>query len=662
MPITATGLGSGLDVESLVAQLVLSDIRPAEQRLVKEEAQYQAELSAYGLVNGALGGFQSALGSVANLGNFTAFDANSSSEDVSVVASSSAEEGSYSLVVQGLAEAQTLASSEASAFETTGDIVGEGSLTIQSLADGAEAVTITIDNSNSTLAGIRDAINQSSAAATAAIVNDGSGFRLVLTSVASGLDNRIDISVTETVDDGQAATGLSQLSYSSTAGSGNLEQSQPASDAAFTVNGLSITSSSNKVSTAIEGLTFTLAAVTSASVTVTVSQNTTLAKGAIENFVAAYNNLEDTLSGVTAYNQELSQSSTLTGDATVRAILSGIQSLINTPIENVGGNYATLAELGITTNVESGDLEINSSELDAVLASERLDVANVFTRLARTDDANLSYVSATDATLSGEYSLAYSEAKTAASYTGSTVTANNNNATISFDLNVSGVTQSISYTGTGNPTGGEVAAGLTAAIASAFGSAVATVSFNSSPNEYYSIESTSMGEGVTIAIDVISGTDTADYGFSVASGTAGTSTYTATIDGVAASFDSATNKITGASGTPAEGLVFEVLGGVNSINATVNYGIGIASALGDLVSGYLATDGLLDARTSGINSSIEDLTEQRNALELRASSLERRYRDQFNGLEQLIAQFTATQSFLTQALGNFVEANTILKR
>jgi flagellar hook-associated protein 2 len=662
MPITATGLGSGLDVESLVAQLVLSDIQPAEQRIIREEAQYQAELSAYGIVSSALSDFQTALGTASNLGNYTAFESTSSSDDVSAIASSSAQAGSYSVEVQALASKQTLATAAASPFSATSEIVGEGTITIQTLAASSEAVTITIDSSNSSLSGIRDAINQSDAEVSASIVNDGTGYRLVLTSANSGLDGRFDLSVSETSDDGVEGTGLSQIAYSSTAGSGNLEQVQTASDAAFSVNGLSISSTTNQISTAIEGLTITLAEVTSNPVEITVTKNTALAESAVNNFVASYNRLEDSLSGLSAYNEELTQASTLTGDATVRTIFSGIQNLINTPVANVGGNYATLAELGITTNVESGNLEIDSTTLDAVLAANPLDVANVFSRVARSDDDSLSFVSSTDQTQAGQYAVTYSETATAATYTGGAVTANNNNATITFDLNVNGSVQTISYVGSGNPSGTEVATGLTSAITTAFGSAVATVSFSSGATDFYTITSTASGAGNTVDIDAISGADTADFGFAVAEGTAGSTTYIASIDGEAASFDSTTNRISAASGTDAEGLTFEVLGGVSSINATVNYGIGIASSLGDLVAGFLATDGLLDARTTGINSSIDDLTGQLEALSLRADSLEQRYRSQFNGLETLISQFTATQTFLSQALQNFVEPMSFVKK
>src|SRR6056300_661450 len=112
MPITATGIGSGLDVESLVSQLVLADVQPAENRLNTSEARYQAELTAYGSLKGALAGFQSSVASSAASSQYVGKTASTSLfATVTASAEQSAREGSYALEVQSLAEAQSLASS-----------------------------------------------------------------------------------------------------------------------------------------------------------------------------------------------------------------------------------------------------------------------------------------------------------------------------------------------------------------------------------------------------------------------------------------------------------------------------------------------------------------------------------------------------------------------
>lgn len=671
MPITATGLGSGLDVETLVAQLVLADVQPAEQRLNSEEAGFQAELSAYGIVSNELASFQSSIAAAANLGNYTAYSSISDDETVDAVAGSAAEAATYNIEVTALAGKQVLASSSASEFSATSDVVGEGTLTIQSLAGGAEPVVITIDSSNSTLAGIRDAINTAAAAVTASIINDGSGYRLVLTASDTGLENRVDITVSETSDDGDQGAGLSQMAYSSTNGSGNLTQVQVAQDAAFSIDGLDITSPSNTISSAVEGLTFSLNGVTSRPVEITVSKNKSLAIAAVNGFVNAFNSLNESLSGLTAYNSELESGSTLTGDATVRTILSGVRNLINTAIPYVDGNYATLAELGITTNVLTGSLEVDASALDLAVSSNALDVANVFARVGRSGDSNLEFIRSSDQTVAGEYAVDFSQTNTAGSLVANAITTTGNygNQQITFTINVDGQAVNVDLdtentlevpSSSSNPSLEEVRTAIENAINSQLSSGRSlSVATDGTPAFVFTSGST----GTSSSIEITAESSSSDrFGLVVSAGIDGTSTTTATINGEAASYDAETNQITGADDTAVEGLTLAVTGGSTEISTTLKYGVGIASLLQDLVVTYQGADGLIDARTEGINSTIKDITDQREALSLRASKLEARYRSQFNGLEQLIAQFTATQNFLSQALSNFVEPFSAVKK
>ena len=197
MGITATGLSTGLDVEGIVASLVVADTQPTENRLNKNEATYQAQLSAYGTVRSALDAFKTAANSVGNAENYQKKTASTNVfADVGVAAKGGAAIGSYDISVSALAGAHSLAST---AFTTTSDVVGTGTLSIElgttaynadtdayssfTRQTGTSAVAITIDNTNNTLAGVRDAINAATTAGVkASIVNDGSGYRLVLTS------------------------------------------------------------------------------------------------------------------------------------------------------------------------------------------------------------------------------------------------------------------------------------------------------------------------------------------------------------------------------------------------------------------------------------------------------------------------------------------------
>jgi flagellar hook-associated protein 2 len=430
MGITSTGLASGLNIESLVSALVLSEVEPAEQRLIKNEAQFQAKLSAYGTVKNALEAFQT---SAKLIGSPSSFQAKSSTTstyaEVGVEANGNASTGTYNVTVSQLASAHSLASA---AFTTTSDTVGTGTLSIAlgttsynsstdsysgfAAKSGTSTVSVTINSSNNTVAGVRDAINAANAGVLASVVNDGSGYRLVMTSATTGAGNSMAISVTDSGDSNNAdANGLSRLAFNSA--STNLSQTVSASDAALTINGLAVTSSSNQVTTAVDDLTLLLKKVTTAPVSIGISDNTALAKANIESFVKSYNDVIDVLNQFTAYDAPSSSASLLTGDSTIRTLATNIRNMVNTSVQNVGGNYSSLSELGLTTKVTDGKLEIDSTKLDLALKSNPLDVANVFSSLGRPTSSNIRFVSSTSATQSGTYAVAATVSDGVASYT-----------------------------------------------------------------------------------------------------------------------------------------------------------------------------------------------------------------------------------------------------
>ena len=665
MPITATGIGTGLDVESLVAQLVLADVGPAESRLNSSEATYQAELSAYGVAKSALAAFQSTAVTASSASSYQGKTATTSLfSAVTATAANGALTGNYDIEVSSLATSQSLASGS---FTTTTDVVGTGTLSIAlgtTISDGGAppvysftqqtgttAVDVVIDSSNQTLSGVRDAINAAGAGVTASIVNDGSGYRMVLTSDATGAENSLNITVAGDGDgDNTNNGGLSRLAYhAADASARNLTENRAAADAAFSVNGLAITSASNSVTTAIDDMTFTLKEVTTAPVTIAVTDNIATAKSAVTGFVSAYNDVILTLGGLSEYDAELQTASVLTGDATLRTLNSSLRNLMNDSVANVAGTFSTLAELGITTTVLDGTLSVDDDALDAVLASDPLDVANVLASIGRPTDSNVKFLSSTSATISGDYAVVVTDTSTAGSLTGLAATVTNyqaNNAT--FTLSVDGVTNDVTLS-SDNSNYAEVAADLESQINTAFGSTVVTVTESS---DVLTITSATTGAASSVAITAVDA-ETAGLGLSVASGTAGVTSISATIDGQAATVSGTI--ITGATGTNAEGLQLEILGGSSGSLGTVAYGIGIASQLDSLLTDLLASDGLIDTRLTGINASVADITSQREALQLRATSLEALYRAQFNNLETLIAQLNTTQTFLNAALTNFIE-------
>ena len=188
--ITSSGIGSGLDVNGLVTQLLTLESKPLAALNVKETG-YQAKLSAYGTLKSAVSTFQSTMKGLSSLARFQGVTASSADGALyTASASSSAAPGSYAVEVQQLAQAHKIAST---AFTNVTDAVGSGALTIQFgtfsggtfTANASKATqTVTIDSAHASLGGVRDAINAAKVGVTATILNDGTGNRLVVGAVA----------------------------------------------------------------------------------------------------------------------------------------------------------------------------------------------------------------------------------------------------------------------------------------------------------------------------------------------------------------------------------------------------------------------------------------------------------------------------------------------
>lgn len=367
MAITASGLGSNLDVNSIVSQLMAIEQQPLTA-LNTKEASFQAKLTALGTVKGTLSSLQSAVQTLKTASTFTGRTATSSDTTVlSASASSTAAAGSYAVSVTQLAKYHALRSN--TDYAATTDTFTTGTLAIT--VGSGSAVNITIDSSNNTLAGIRDAINQASAGVTATIVNNGSTNRLVLTSQTLGSAGAVTVAVT---DSGSGGTHLLDGLKSA-----SLVQTQAADDANFNVNGIDITRSSNTISDAIEGVTLNLAKTGSA--TVAVAKNTGAITAAINAFVKAYNDSIKQLQSVSAYDAANKKASVLTGDSTVRSIQSRLSSLAQSSVTGIAGGISRLSDIGIAMQ-KDGTLVVDSTKLSAALTDPNKDVASLFSQTA----------------------------------------------------------------------------------------------------------------------------------------------------------------------------------------------------------------------------------------------------------------------------------------
>ncbi|MFK3767766.1 flagellar filament capping protein FliD [Pseudomonas putida] len=360
--ITSLGVGSGLDLESILESLEESKTTSLLDPITAQEESVEAEISAYGTLTSALDTLQSAAEALADASLYESLSTSISGSGVAVTTSSEAVAGTYSIEVTQLAQAQSLATDGISDTTTT---LGTGTLTLQ--AGSNDAVSITLDSSNNTLEGLRDAINDADAGITATIVSD-SPYRLVLTSDSTGTEAAMTVSYSSS-DSSDLAASL--FGYAD--GTGNMTETVAAQDAELTINGIAITSQSNTVEEALQGVTLTLSD-TGSSQTLTITRDTDSIESAITAFVDAYNDFVTTVDELTAYDADAGTSGELLGDSTTRRISTELASDIYTQIGS--GTFSYLSQLGIALESD-GTLSIDEDTLASAL-EDNIDAVSEF--------------------------------------------------------------------------------------------------------------------------------------------------------------------------------------------------------------------------------------------------------------------------------------------
>ncbi len=371
--ISSPGLGSNLDVSGIVAKLMTVEAAPLTQ-LNNREGALQAKISLLGQIKGAIASIQSAaraLNAAAATPVQRAISADTNVLNAS--ATSGAASGSYGVNVLKLAQAQNIATAgqpsrtaSIGAGTTTTLTISAGSIsggtldTDTGLYTGAtftantskQPVTIGLDATNNTLEGIRDAINAANAGVTASIVSDGSAnpHRLVIKANDTGLEHSIKIAVS-----GDAA--LQNLLAYDPAGTQNFSQLQAAQSAQLVIDGVTVTSASNSVSSALDGVTFALKAV--GSTTITVAKDNTGVTASLSQLVKSYNDAEKAIGDATQ------KGANLQGDYGTVTILNRLRGELGA-MKSGFGPYGSLSQLGVSFQ-RDGSLAFDSSKLAGAL-------------------------------------------------------------------------------------------------------------------------------------------------------------------------------------------------------------------------------------------------------------------------------------------------------
>lgn len=347
--ISSLGVGSGLDLSGLLDQLRSAE-RQRLQPITEQKTQEQAKISAYGRLQSGLDKLQDAVARLNDASLYSSLTTSVLGEGVTATAGDDAVAGRYEVSVTHTAKSGSLASTR---IDSPDDPLTEDGATIDlSFGDGStHSVAL---EAGSTLADIRDAINDDpDAGVTATIIHDGTGNRLVLNSAESG-----------------EAAGITNMAFSNLSVGVTLDEDptthQAGRDALLDINGIEITSTSNSVEGAIQGVTLELeASAEGGTATVVIESDTESLKEAVQEFVSAYNEMKSTVGRMTNATGDVDTAGELVGDRTVRTIQSRLSRDLIDPV--TGGELEIMSQVGISLN-DKGRLELDEAKLDEVIA------------------------------------------------------------------------------------------------------------------------------------------------------------------------------------------------------------------------------------------------------------------------------------------------------
>lgn len=653
--INTLGSGSGINSSKLIKDLVEINEMPEQQRLDKRESLLDAKISDYGLLRSAMGELES---SIAQLSTADTFDAKAVSvPDTSLLAlnklDSSAAAGNYQIKVEQIAQSQSLSST---GYNTANATIGTGELTLRfgqwdsaldafSVNEDSIGASITIDETNNTLQGLRDAINKADIGVQASVVSDGGQYRLLLTS-PSGASNELEINVAE---DG-VVPGLSNFAF--TESNQNLTQQQEGLNARLRVNGLQVERSSNHITDVIQGLEFDVFSASSAeTVSISISADRSLAETAIRDFVAAYNTFLAEAEKLVGYDQESGEHGSLRNDSLANNLLSSVRGVIGAAVPGIGSGFTNLANLGIQTKLD-GTLEINedpnrpNTNFNAAMRDNFELVKELFTPQVSSDSSKIEVTGFGKATSPGDYEVVITQAATRGELTADVASSgfplDTSGKDYSFEIAIDGVAASITLPD------GVVYNSLTE-LASEIQSLInldsniqqsrGAVTVNADAGAL-TFTSNAYGNSSKVNITAV-GADAADLGLQVATGTAGVDV-AGTVDGVAAfGFG---NVLLPAINTPAEGLKFIVKDGATTAN--INFSRGFAGGMSSLINSYLDKKGLIAERESQFKGERVQIADERTDVERRSDSYRARLESQFLAMEMIVNSLNNTKTFL----------------
>ena len=366
--ISSAGIGSGLDVKSIITQLMAIESQPKD-KLAADATKIQSQISEVGKITSAMSTLRDVSSKLSSSSFWSQTTASSSNASVTVTSSSSSLAANYSVEVQQLASSQALMSGQTFAASTA--LVGSGTLNIEMGTWGAgqtsfapastpSSASITVDSTD-TVESLRDKINAAGIGVSASILSDSSGARLVMRSTGTGADNAFRVTP------GGATGGVATLGYDPSSALTGATRTQTASNAMATIDGVSVTSSTNTFTDVLDGVSITAKAVTTEVASVTVGNDTASIKAKLKEFATAYTALNSLIAADTKYDPSTKKAGLLQGDSTIVGLQTRLRSLLGTT-STASAEYSRLSDAGFELQ-RDGSLTVNETKVDNALSN-----------------------------------------------------------------------------------------------------------------------------------------------------------------------------------------------------------------------------------------------------------------------------------------------------
>ena len=387
------GINSNLDTGGIIDNLIKLQRQPIDIVEAKRALE-DAKLLSFQDLKDRLQNFKSVVNTLntearflTTTGVFSNNNSNDNNDVANLTTSSTATSGTFSLVVNNLARETKLIST---GFAETSSAIGNGTIAI---TVGSTVTEITINDSNSSLDGIRLAINNSGANVQANFINDGSTnnpVKLVISGKQTGTENAVSISASNTL------FGFGQSSPIS------FTETQAAQNASFDLDGVAVSKASNVVTDVISGTTLTLESAGSG--IITLSPDEEAIKEKVQNYVDGYNEIILHLSSELALTESTGETGVLFANFTIQNLQQTLRETVSDEVVGIDGSFNFLSQIGVRTQSD-GTISIDDGILSTAIASDIGNVTQLFSSSGKTSDSSITFVGFTDNTEPGGYKV-----------------------------------------------------------------------------------------------------------------------------------------------------------------------------------------------------------------------------------------------------------------